>query len=188
MSAASDFVEQFVAEVRRVAGSSYRAHSSDEALSVLEAIIGEVRPRSVILGRGDLLESLGFSYWIRDRGITLLTADSAGENWKENAAQADLGITEADWGFSDTGTLVLEARPGQERATSLLPPVHLAVLSASRLLTGISPYLSDLARRPELPSCITWITGPSRTADIELTLTVGVHGPGQLHVILLDFP
>jgi L-lactate dehydrogenase complex protein LldG len=84
---------------------------------------------------------------------------------------------------------VLLARKGQARSISLLPPVHIAVVKPEQLLSGLSdlfPLLRGEAEGRDLSSAITFITGPSRTADIELTLVVGVHGPQQLHVVLLD--
>jgi len=95
-----------------------------------------------------------------------------------------LGITGADAGLADGGALVLASGPGRGRLASLLPPVHVAILSASKLIPSL-PAL--LAARPDLVgrgSNFVAIAGPSRTADIEMTLTHGVHGPKHVHVIL----
>jgi L-lactate dehydrogenase complex protein LldG len=97
---------------------------------------------------------------------------------------ADLGITGVDYLIAETGSLALFSRPEQPRSLSLLPPVHVAIAERSQLL----PDLFDLfAITPgELPSCLSLITGPSKTGDIELRLVTGVHGPGEIHVVLLN--
>lgn len=96
---------------------------------------------------------------------------------------ADFGLTSAQWAIAATGTLVLDAAVETHRLASLLPPVHVALLPASRLLAELGEVL-HLLERP-LPAAVTFVTGPSRTADIELQLVVGVHGPRELHVILV---
>jgi L-lactate utilization protein LutC len=101
------------------------------------------------------------------------------------AADATLSITQADYALADTGSLVLFSAEGEGRTLSLLAPVNAVVLPASRILSGL-PEL--FAREPEIAersSAMVMVTGPSRTADIELTLTIGVHGPGELHVVIL---
>ena len=91
----------------------------------------------------------------------------------------------ADWLVAETGTLALEARPEQPRSLTLLPPVHIAVVPRSRLVGD----LFDLfAAQRALPSCLSLITGPSKTGDIELRLVTGVHGPGEVHVVLVAEP
>ena len=94
------------------------------------------------------------------------------------------GVTGALAGIAETGSLVLISGAGQTLTASLLPEVHVAVLKTSRLV----PTLADALRLPEVRTALAGVivTGPSRTADIEMTLTIGVHGPGELHVFLID--
>jgi len=96
----------------------------------------------------------------------------------------DVGVTAAQAGIAETGTLVLDSSLEQNRLVSLVPPVHVAILDASRIFRTLGETLSALQRGTELSPAITLITGPSRTADIELTLTIGVHGPQELYVII----
>lgn len=100
--------------------------------------------------------------------------------------QCDLGLTGAQWAIAETGTLVLESGQERHRLTSLVPTVHVALIEASRVRQTLGEVLQDLdARRADLSRTITFITGPSRTSDIELTLAIGVHGPAELYVIVL---
>jgi L-lactate dehydrogenase complex protein LldF len=94
------------------------------------------------------------------------------------------GVTGTMCGIADTGSLVLVGGTGRPLTASLLPEIHIAVLKTSRIL----PTLAEALREPELHNTAAGvvITGPSRTADIEMTLTIGVHGPGELHVFLID--
>ena len=117
----------------------------------------------------------------RQAGLELLT-----ENLRERAAAIHTGFTRADWGIADTGTLVLDSSSEDLRLATMLSETHIAVLPLSRL-RGTSMDLEDemnrLAQSP--PRYLAFITGASRTADIERVLTLGVHGPLELHLLLL---
>jgi L-lactate dehydrogenase complex protein LldG len=92
-------------------------------------------------------------------------------------------ISRALYGLADTGSVVLAASPDEPRARSLLPAVHVTLLAEDRLLPGLSE-LFDALGDDGLPSALAIVTGPSRSADIEQELVVGVHGPGEMHVVL----
>ena len=100
--------------------------------------------------------------------------------------EADVGVSRAQWGIAETGTVVLDASTERHRLVSLLPPVHIALLPAAAILGTLGEALRAI-RDPSggvRGRAVTFVTGPSRTADIELTLVVGVHGPAEQHVIL----
>jgi L-lactate utilization protein LutC len=98
--------------------------------------------------------------------------------------KCDVGITAAQAGIAETGTLVLDSSAERNRLVSLVPPVHIAIIDASRIYLTLGETLAALQNGAELSPAITFITGPSRTADIELTLAIGVHGPQELYVIV----
>ena len=98
----------------------------------------------------------------------------------------DVGITKAQAGIAETGTLVLDSSVEQNRLISLVPPVHVAILDAARIYRTLGETLAMLQSDGEVSPAITFITGPSRTADIELTLAIGVHGPQELYVIIIQ--
>jgi L-lactate dehydrogenase complex protein LldG len=100
-------------------------------------------------------------------------------------AAASLGVTSAVAAIASTGSVVVDAQRAGGRGASLLPRVHLCVVPASRLVATPADVLRALSGRPEhLPSNLVLITGPSRTGDIEQLLTLGVHGPIAVHVVL----
>ena len=95
----------------------------------------------------------------------------------------DVGISTAQAAIAETGTLVLDSDCERHRLVSLVPPVHIAIVNASSIVETLSDALTRLQKK-EISPAITFITGPSRTADIELTLAIGVHGPQELYVIV----
>ena len=97
---------------------------------------------------------------------------------------AMVGLTGSSGAIAETGSLILAGGQGRPQAPSLLPPVHIALLERERIF----PSLAEFMRQPdirEFPSLVL-VSGPSRTADIEMTLTIGVHGPGELHVFVIE--
>ena len=92
-------------------------------------------------------------------------------------------VSEALYGLADTGSVVLASGPDEPRARSLLPEAHVSLLREERILLGLAELFEALGE--DLPSALAIVTGPSRSADIEQTLTIGVHGPGEVHVVLL---
>ena len=93
------------------------------------------------------------------------------------------GVSTALYGLADTGSVVLAASPEEPRARSLLPAVHVTLLREDRILPGLDELFAVLGA--DLPSALAIVTGPSRSADIEQKLAVGVHGPGEVHVVLV---
>jgi L-lactate dehydrogenase complex protein LldG len=92
------------------------------------------------------------------------------------------GVSLALFGLADTGSVVLAASPDEPRAQSLLPSVHVSILAEDRILPSLGALFDAIGNN--LPSALAIITGPSRSADIEQKLVVGVHGPGEVHVVL----
>lgn len=96
----------------------------------------------------------------------------------------DVGLSTAQAAIAETGTLVLDSSCERHRLVSLVPPVHIAIINASSICETLSDALALLQKDKEISPAVTFITGPSRTADIELTLAIGVHGPQELFVIV----
>jgi len=190
-------LERFREEFERVGGVFHRVSSMDEVPGVIRRIAQERQARSVLswhpgaLGL-DLRQSLG------QEGLAVTVAPdgdpdaAARESHRDAAARAEIGVTGVDWALAETGTLVLVSGRGRPRSTSLLPATHVAVFGRDRLvesLEQVGVMLEALHVNPALSmsgAVINFITGPSRTADIELTLTRGVHGPKEVHAIFVE--
>jgi L-lactate dehydrogenase complex protein LldG len=111
------------------------------------------------------------------------------ESYKQELVQVNIGVTSADYAIADTGTLVLVSGGEQHRLMSLVPPVHVCLLEEDRVVASLPDFLALAGQKyyssRSAPLTTTFITGPSRTADIELSLTLGVHGPRELHTLLI---
>jgi L-lactate utilization protein LutC len=127
--------------------------------------------------------------YLADCGITTLPGVRSGitdrAELRDLCATCDVGITSADYALADTGTLVMLSSPQEARMISLLPPAHIAILPRERILTGLDELFSILPDPARQTSSMVLITGPSRTADIEQILVRGVHGPGQITVVIV---
>ncbi len=97
---------------------------------------------------------------------------------------ADAGVCCAQAGIAETGSLVLDADRERHRLVSLIPPLHIALLHRDRVVPDLATALRDALTEGRAPTALTLITGPSRTADIELKLVVGVHGPKALEIVV----
>jgi L-lactate dehydrogenase complex protein LldG len=186
-----DLVEAMAREVQDVGGVPHRVGRPGEALPVVAELLESVAARSVLAWQHPLLERLGVSEFLSRRGIEYWDharlAALPLDRQRAVALAADAGISSVDWAIAETGSLLVCARPGRERMVSLLPPLHIAIVERRQLVPDLLDAFHNLRRQfgPELPSNMTLITGPSKTGDIELQLTTGVHGPGKWHVILI---
>jgi L-lactate dehydrogenase complex protein LldG len=184
--AGADSVARFRHEFTAAGGF---VHGVADPIAAGEVVVNLLRDRSVrrvLLGRGAVLDSLDLSEKLKIAGLAIISA-SVGAEWRDDLFAAEAGISGVDALIAETGSLVLLSRPEQPRSLSLLPPLYIAVAHQEQLL----PDLFDLfeprlwADKGGLPSCLSLITGPSKTGDIELRLVTGVHGPGEVHVVLI---
>jgi L-lactate dehydrogenase complex protein LldG len=190
-------LERFRSEFERVAGVFHRVATAGDVPAVVERIAREHGARSVVtwpaaalaVELAPTLAAAGVSVEAMPRAVP---ADAERRRLREVIAHAGLGITGADLAIAETGTLVLRAAAGRPRSTSLLPPCHVAVFDRAALMETLEQAGIALEAWHDGPASsddgavINFITGPSRTADIELTLTRGVHGPKEVHAIFVD--
>ena len=192
-------LDLFRREFDRVGGVFHRAADPAEVPSVVLEIAREEGATAVVtwdpavLGL-DLRPRLG----AEGLSVAVATSDPADEaarrRHREESARAQIGVTGADLVLAETGTLILLSGRGRPRSTSLLPDTHVAVFDRSRLVESLAQVgilleaLHVDPARSMSGAMINFITGPSRTADIELTLTRGVHGPKHVHAIFVAAP
>ncbi len=178
-----DWVQRFITEAERVRATVYRTADDDQARAALRELLIRLGARRATTWDQAHMPLPGVIALLHALGIQRVQGDNA------LVATAEVGITGADWALATTGTLVLHAGHGKPRMASLLPPYHIAVLRAERILPRLEDYIA-LQRAAGLrdlreSSNITLITGSSRTSDIELQPVHGVHGPLELHVIVV---
>jgi L-lactate dehydrogenase complex protein LldG len=180
-------IGQFESELVKVGVRVFHAATTESAAEYIEQIALKRVTRTIVAADTEVVESIGLQKRLGKNGISYVTETSDAE-FRRTAIEAGIGVSGIDYALADTGTLVLLARKGHARSISLLPPVHVAIVKPDQIVSGLDdlfPLLQFEKGVNDLGSAVTFITGPSRTADIELTLVVGVHGPQELHVILL---
>lgn len=191
--APEELLPNFEAELRNVAGSPHRVASSRELDQVLGAIVKS--SSSVVLSRNPLLFRLALDERLRGLGmevavwpVTEQGTPTAAEDFRRACFQAEVGITGVDFALAETGSLVLSSATEGSQLASLAPPVHVALYRRSQLVGSLDEVLeqSPLARLEDPGRSIVFVTGTSRTADIEQILIRGVHGPRELHAILVE--
>lgn len=172
-----NLVAQFCEAVDALGARSFLANSAVEAR---DYVAGLLQGKQAIASN---------SPFLIDCGITALPDVRSNVEDKSElralCAQADAGITSADFALADTGTLVMLSSREEARMISLLPPVHLAVVPRDRILSGLDELLMKAPLPAEGTSAMVLITGTSRTGDIEQILVRGVHGPGEVHIIVV---
>jgi L-lactate dehydrogenase complex protein LldG len=183
-------VERFTAELTAIAGRVHRAATTREAIATIIGLCREHGASRVLSWAPEWVGVPGLDEGLAANGITV---DQGwipdGGDRSDRLAALDpirVGITGAFAGIAESGTIAVVSGAGRSRLASLLTPVHIAVLRADCMYHSLTAFLAAHADIAEQGSNLVLITGPSRTADIEMTLTRGVHGPGEIHVVVLE--
>jgi L-lactate dehydrogenase complex protein LldG len=162
-----------------------------EVLDLVLSILRELHAHQLVAWGADELPVLGIGDALIERGFQFLD-DALPLDRHGRAAQlakldqADVGLTGALAGLADTGTIVMASGSGRPRLSWLLPPVHVALLPLERLYASLDDFLSRSDPAVRASANVALVTGPSRSGDIEMILTRGVHGPGAVHVVLVS--
>ncbi|ADG07069.1 LutC/YkgG family protein [Kyrpidia tusciae] len=184
--ATGNSLELFLANWRAVGGEADVVRAREAAGRVAE-IARKWGVGRVVRWNDPLLDELGLDPALQAVGISVYVW-RAGANPDEairEVDRADLGVTTVHWVAAEPGSLALLSGGDTPRAVSLLPPAHLALVPASRVVPGLTVIMREAVQRG-LSASLNFITGPSRTADIEMELTVGVHGPGRVYALLVE--
>ncbi len=184
-----DLVNRFQANLEAVDGVVHRATATDVPATVL-SILGEYEASEVLGWADEALPVDGLREHLEGRSVRWLNDRVPAPSADRIAHQGGYyeltaGITGAIAGLAESGTLVLDAGPGRSRMASLIPFVHIALLRAEDIAPSLSHWVAEHASAAADTANLILITGPSRTADIEQVLNLGVHGPKHVHVIVI---
>ncbi len=168
--------QQFLDELRKLSAIGQQL-SPEEIGAALKSLVVEQNVRKATTWETPYLRQLGVTEVLNTLGVELVSPNAD----KYEMAQCDLGITEADFLLPETGTLILKSSVEKPRAVSLLPRIHLAIVRRDMLRADMHQVFAEAKNS----NYLVFITGPSRTADIELTVTLGVHGPRNLFVWMM---
>ena len=158
------------------------AESLEAALDRLGELLGSLGARQVVVNDEPPFCDLDLA--ARWPQIEWHTVGRTAGDLRAFCAAADVGLSSADAALAETGSLVVSSGPGRSRLATLLPPVHIALVPVSRLTADLFTWTA--ARQGSQPANQTIISGPSKTADIEQTMAIGVHGPKRFVVILYE--
>jgi L-lactate dehydrogenase complex protein LldG len=183
-------IASFTRELEKLMGKVHRVADDAQATARVLALLAERGVRRVLAWDDQWLRPARLGPALRDAGVTVepcwLPADGPDRTARLKALDdVVVGITGAHGALADTGSIVVVSGPGRGRIASLLPPTHIAVIGADQLSPTLATFLRTNPDIADVGSNVVAITGPSRTGDIEGTLVLGVHGPGDLHVIVI---
>jgi L-lactate dehydrogenase complex protein LldG len=178
--------ERFKDELTLVGGTVLQASSREELIASLVGICRKEDYRTLVLSREAFIESLHLEEGLGKQVSEVRPLMSDSTSLVDQLQGTDVGLTACEYLAAETGTVVLRSSPAAPRALSLLPRAHIIVVRVEQLLPTVAECLQKTRIVESLQSsCITLVTGPSRTADIEKVLVRGVHGPRDLYVLFL---
>jgi L-lactate dehydrogenase complex protein LldG len=181
-----DPAARFIEELEALGGHGERVESLDEAREYVLGLVRERDAKLLLRWAVEELEELGIDGPLGETGAEVVVWRDLAD-FREIAGKAEIGLSTAEWAIAETGTLVLEGGPGKGRTVTLLPPTYVALVPVERILHTVPEAIEKYASGEAggLPANVCFHTGPSRSGDIEMSLFVGMHGPGDVHVVLV---
>ncbi len=179
------------------AAASWNVHRAGSAAEAASAVAGIARSgghKSIVRSAEDVFTRIDLDSALRGVGasatVLASTRSRRRADLKAIAFRADMGVTGVAYAVAETASCAIIPRKGVARLASLAPPVLALIVEAEQVIETLDDFfalmrLNALQSRAHGPNYFNFISGPSRTADIEQTLTIGVHGPGEVHMIIL---
>lgn len=179
-------IKGFTDNFLSVGGHVARLQTMEEAKSFIVGKAEEMSAKYVVRQNQPELDALDLEGALSDSAVSVWNTDPE-QYWRARAAEADFGIVMADHAVAYTGSVTVLSAENKGRSVSLLPTVLIIIIPIDRLKTKLGEVLTtfDEAGRESLPAGIHFITGPSRSSDIENDLTIGVHGPGIVYALIV---
>lgn len=179
----SDLADQFTQALTAVSGQVHHANSWAEAITTLEQLLVQLDAKHVVRNNVAPLRDVALPH------LDLIW-HTAGDKKDATALRdfcttADVGVSQCEAALAETGTVLVASGSGKGRLVTLLPPIHIALVPTSKLTTDLFTWTASRNHDP-LPAHLAAVSGPSKTADIEQTMAIGVHGPKQFIVVLYE--
>jgi L-lactate dehydrogenase complex protein LldG len=183
----TELISQFARELEAVGGAFLGVYSPDEVRKRTVALAREIGAHTAAIGAGVTLDTAAVGRALEQAGLAVTRPGTSGEaeraSFRERVADCDLGVVEADAGIAATGTLAVIGRPESPNSLTLLPPANLIIVNADRMRPDLAAAVAAIGAETFTSRRVALITGPSRTADIEKMIVIGVHGPKKLYVL-----
>jgi len=185
----AELASSFARELEEVGGKFLGILTPAEVTNRIVSLATEIGAKTVALGQGVALDmdAVGEALERADFRIvrTVPVADTERAAMRARVADAELGVAEADFAIASTGTLAVVSTASRPSSLTLLPPASLVIVQIDRVMANLAAVLAEMGPAGVAANRLTLITGPSRTADIEKRIVLGVHGPKSLHVIVV---
>jgi len=173
---------EFEARAKAVSAEVFRVHTAADAREVLIRLVDAVQAKKAVVVESPFQRAAGVTEALRSRGVEVYTEP---EEIAAHADTADIGISGVEFGIAETGSVFQDGYDIATRLVTILPPLHVVFLPSANIVPGITEAFEIISRSFDR-GYIGFITGPSRTADIERVLTIGVHGPSRFAIIAVD--
>ncbi|MHB9097746.1 MAG: LutC/YkgG family protein [Syntrophales bacterium] len=181
-SSGAHLFPEFEERAKAVSAEVFRVATLVEAREALLKLVEAAHVKKAVVVESPLQIAAGITEALRSRGIEVYTDP---EEIAAHAATADIGISGVEFGVAETGSVFQEGTAIATRLVTILPPLHVVFLPSANIVPGITEAFEIIAKNFDR-GYIGFITGPSRTADIERVLTIGVHGPSRFAIIAVD--
>jgi L-lactate dehydrogenase complex protein LldG len=181
-SSGAHLFPEFEERAKAVSAEVFRVATLAEAREALLKLVEDANVKKAVVVESPLQIAAGVTEALRSRGIEIYTEPA---EIAEHAPTADIGISGVEFGVAETGSVFQEGYAIATRLVTILPPLHVVFLPSANIVPGITEAF-DIIANNFTRGYVGFITGPSRTADIERVLTIGVHGPGRFAVIAVD--
>ena len=173
---------EFETRAKNVAAEVHRVKVPSDANAIIADIVSSVGAKKVVGVEGPLQKAAGVFQHLTSMGIEVFTHKSA---IRHEAETADIGISHVEFGVAETGSVLVADYAIEKRLVSTLVPIHIVFMQSSYIVPNVAEAINILSQAHK-QGYLSFITGPSRTADIERVLTIGVHGPSRFIIIAVD--
>ncbi|MBI4773295.1 MAG: LUD domain-containing protein [Deltaproteobacteria bacterium] len=190
----ADLEDRLSTALQTLGAHFHRAHSEEEVRRILSTLIHNADAHKIAVLSDAFLRTFHLDRLTEEAGVTVISysEEEISDSVKDVTPalkDAELGIFPVSRALAQSGTMVLNGNAGVSRAISLIPPIIVGILDKKQIVADLGNVFSELIETGQVPSrpgdWMVCISGPSRTADIEATLTTGIHGPGDTHLIVL---
>ena len=190
-----ELLDRFTDMAGRGGWNVHRVSGGEAAIGCVDTLVSELEATRVVRSGQPVFDDVPVDPALEWKGVEVTPIvhgeNAAREELRETIRRADVGLTGTDYALAETGSLVIVPRRGLSRLVSLVPPVHIALVRPEEVLESLHDLfllrrLEYYRRGGEMGSYLNFITGPSRTADIEMTIVQGVHGPKSVHLVLIE--
>lgn len=173
---------EFEKRTSAIATEVFRVKTAVEAQEIVANIAKFTNTKKIVAVNSPLQQAAGINEQLRSLGIDVYTEAT---DIAEHAETADIGISTVEFGIAETGSVCMDGYSFESRLVSMLPPIHIVFMNSKNVVLGVTEAFDIISKVYE-NGYISFITGPSRTSDIERVLTIGVHGPSRFILIAID--